>query len=798
LVLVATTPCRSEAPKSEATPRTDLNGDPLPELALARFGSARLRHGDVVTGLLFSGDGKTIVSASRDRTIRFWNSTSGKELGRFTHTHEIMKLIASASGKFVVAIGNEARDHLFVLDIAARKAVFDHEFSRLVHSAGLSDDSEKLLVWDDDNKISTIEVESGKVLKEVPLTMEGKATRAAFSPNAGVLAVNNGKTLLLFDTNAGDRLQSIDSGRLDAITFAPDCKTLLTTSQSGKVILWDVKTGKLRHRFHDNLEGPPASAFSANGKLMMASGGTFRINYDGTIGKRVESPNLGSYFVDHLAYSPDGKILAGAGDGRRICLWDTETAKVIEPDETKGHLTAVRSVAMSSDGKVVATGSDNARLWDAVTGKLLRTFETPDWLAAADLSRDGRLLMAAEIVGGMRLWDVETGKVLWKIPRQDEGNRLAIMTSDRRVLSLGKDDGYVQGWQPSTGKEVTAFTVQEAERAFLVLDEKITPDGRRLVVRNNEGAVCVWDVTRAVEIARFVTGDDVLGCALSNDGRTLALASSENSIDLFEVLTGKKRAVVKGTGPSHELAFSPDDRVLLTADNEKYMMRLWDLRGGVELLKLKGHDGPCCAVRFSADGMRLLTGSLDGTALLWDIRKGVARPGPQRKLNNAELDERWNDLAGDDAMAANNAIQDLCDAPDASLEFLASRLKAPTVAGGKRIARLIANLDSEDFTTRQSATDELANIADEAEPYLRKAIEVASSLENRKRLNDLLQKLKSRGNSPRQRRILRGVEVLERIGNDESRKLASRVAGDAAPQWLKDEVKAMLERRSTD
>jgi hypothetical protein len=125
---------------------------------------------------------------------------------------------------------------------------------------------------------------------------------------------------------------------------------------------------------------------------------------------------------------------------------------------------------------------------------------------------------------------------------------------------------------------------------------------------------------------------------------------------------------------------------------------------------------------------------------------------------------------------------------------LKERLRPAAASDSKKIARLITDLDQNAFTARESATKQLSELGELAEPALRVALNDKPSAEKRRRLEDLLKRLDA-SNSPELLRGLRAVEVLESFGTPEARQVLQTLAEGAAEARLTREAKAALERR---
>jgi hypothetical protein len=135
----------------------------------------------------------------------------------------------------------------------------------------------------------------------------------------------------------------------------------------------------------------------------------------------------------------------------------------------------------------------------------------------------------------------------------------------------------------------------------------------------------------------------------------------------------------------------------------------------------------------------------------------------------------------------------LTASPDQTVTLLKSKLQpAPAPAEREHVARLVADLDSDDFAVREKAAQELVKLGDGIESVLRQALEGKPAAETTRRLRDLIQK--AQGWPPQRLREFRAVEVLERIGSQEARQLLKTLAEGAPEARLTQEAKASLER----
>src|SRR5262249_25461002 len=152
-------------------------------------------------------------------------------------------------------------------------------------------------------------------------------------------------------------------------------------------------------------------------------------------------------------------------------------------------------------------------------------------------------------------------------------------------------------------------------------------------------------------------------------------------------------------GRATGLAFSPDNRTLAVATRDRGI-RLWDLATGTDLGQLQGHQGSVTSLAFAPQGRTLFSGSAGTTRLVRDLGKLRQAPRPQAvAVDDRQAEALWSDLAGADAAKADQAIRSLVDAPQAAAR-LAKQLQPISAPEAQKLDDLLAALLSERFTDR--------------------------------------------------------------------------------------------------
>lgn len=560
-------------------------------------------HSKKVNAIAVTPDGGRVVSAGQDKTIKIWDLQTGREIANLQgHTAYVNAVVVTPDGRRAISA---AADHtLRVWDIATPFAHggIAESWRELKVLKGHSDSVEKILITPDGRRVISSSVD---------------------------------KTIRIWDLDSGEQLHALRGHQsiISVFMILPDGRRLVTSSiEDFSVKVWDIESGR---------------------QLYVMRGHTNSIS-DFTV-------------------TPDGRFAVTASGDKTLKIWmlpppllSNQEVAAVEIHTLKNHSASVRSVVIAGKRKLVISGSaDKAiKIWNLQDGEEYRTLlGHNEGVSTLLLTPDEQHLVSSSMDSTIRVWDISQGIEIGLPPdlqlaitpgHTDNVNALAVTADGMRAVSVSSD---------GTGKVWNCSASYSAGTVSLSLPGTEMPIGRELFSLKNQGgemlglcishdgryaATCgqgvrLWSLENGSEIYCLDAAEKAYAVAITPNGQWLLAGAGEHTLKVWELASGKFLgafgAFQERASWVRALAVTPDGRRILSAGIDK-SIKAWDLRTGKEIGLLRGHTDKIGALCVSSDGRAAISGSEDTSIKFWNLenyRELFALQGHQGAVRSLTL-----------------------------------------------------------------------------------------------------------------------------------------------------------------
>jgi WD40 repeat protein len=576
-----------------------------------------LGHSDCVNGVALSADGRLAVSASSDKTLKVWDVTTGHELRTLLGHDDCVNGVAlSADGRLAVSASSD----------------------------------KTLKVWD---------VATGHELRTL-LGHENYVMSVALSAD-GRLAVSSGEyKLKVWDVATGNELRTLQGHRyvIRSVALSADGKLAVFASVDEILEVWDMVTDHVLHtlvtfksKSYMNSTGQTMAgmAMSADGRLVALVGVRALKVWDVATGRKLPTHHGHSSTTDGhgsdvkgLALSDDGRLAVSASSDKTLKVWDVTTGHELRT--LLGHDDCVNGVALSADRRLAISASDDTTLkvWDisvalqtlplGLPSPVVQTGVTDgednadvatgrglpmlvghsDVVTGIALSADGRLAVSTSKDQTIKVWDVATGLKLRTCKIKDYGNQvrcMALSADGQLVVYSESYDHMVKVWDVEKGRILCTFKEHDSD----VIGVALSADGRLAFSRSNDRTLKVWDVTTGRELSTLEKNG--IGIA-SVDDLTVSVLKDEALEIIWRVSLNADPWRGSNRDLNPEKVALNSERVVVASDLTVAIPQ------GFKLHRLTGHSDTVNNVALSANGRLAASASDDQTLKVWDVTSG--------------------------------------------------------------------------------------------------------------------------------------------------------------------------------
>ena len=590
-------------------------------------------HTNLVNRVVFSPDGKRMVSASLDGTVKVWDPKTGdKILDLAGHKAPVRTAAYSPDGKWLASGGEDNVVRIWDAVSGKERGVL-RGHSGWVTGVAFGPDGKRLASCAEDRTVRLWNLTADGRSAGEPLVLKGHTAGVlcvAFGPEGRRVASGGwDRTVRLWDADSGKALHKLEGHNhwVSAVAFDPFGKRLASAGWDKTVRVWNVEDGTPARPALTGYESPVLSlTFSPDGQRLatLSDDQTPKV-WDLTTGTEAAAGAASADPVRGIGFSPDGQLLISVRFDYSRRFLDAGTVEILE-----GHASAVHAVAFLSGGKeseLASAGADRVvRIWrlgkngQAEERLTLKGAEGPVRCVAS--SPNGKFIAGGGEDGKVHIWDTVKGKLRGTLKGHNGWVRGVAFSADGKMLASAGMDGTVRLWdlaplRQGGSVETTALFILEGHSGP-VFAVAFRPDGKRLASAGGDGSVRLWDPASG-RVSRTLHGDkgqQFRAVAFGPDGR-LAAGSWDGKVWLWDAAgKGNLRPLEGHTYGVDGVSFSPDGKRLATASEDR-TVKLWDLSTGKELLTLRGPDTGVTGVAFSPDGNHLASSSWDQRVRVW-------------------------------------------------------------------------------------------------------------------------------------------------------------------------------------
>ena len=346
--------------------------------------------------------------------------------------------------------------------------------------------------------------------------------------------------------------------------------------------------------------------------------------------------------IKSIKLSSNGKYLLTASLDNSVLMWDIASGKLLKT--FNHHTEGVLGAIFSPDEKYILSYSRDAKafLWDISTEKVIKTFEGhTSWVTSADFSSDGRFLITASEDKTACMWDVSSGKLIYKLDRnifytpepilEAEGMTMripwtgksavpeAVFSPDMKSLITASGDQFIKIWDPISGRRILSL-----EGPDLLTMIELSNNGKLIACVLENHSVSVWDITKGKQLFNFEDVGVINSVKFDHNSERLIISSAAKGVKVYNLMNGNQMHLLECSScGSNSADFSQDGKFIVSASTDN-TVDLWDAISGRLLFRMEGHEANVENVLFGPENFIVST-SFDKSIRIWSTKNGQVK-----------------------------------------------------------------------------------------------------------------------------------------------------------------------------
>jgi WD40 repeat protein len=592
-------------------------------------------HKEAVYGVAFSPDGKFLLTASGDPSVKVWQLPDGKEIKSFAgpngHKQIVLAVAVSPDGSEFATAG--ADNTAKVWDFPTSKHLREFVQGDLGRSVAVSNDGTRIAAGDKDGKVKIWNAADGKLLHDLA-AHKGAVTGLAFSPNGQALAsCSQDSTLRFWNVVDGKPLGdcAAHAAAVTGVAYGPGGGIVFTTGADQTLKFWTQPPVARRSLTGAFKEPITALSLSPDGSQVAAASDKGVRLSTLTNGQTVREITGATGAINTIAVSPGNTHVAAGTADRRLILWQTKDGAVLARPVAHGG--AMTGVAFNGPGTQLATvGKDGMlRMW-TIPPVPERSITEPAAVRSAVLSANGKQLATGGADKLIRLYNLDNLKAP---QRQFSGhtgpvNAVALSADGKMAVSGGQ--GVLRFWDLTKGEQ----SAQIGAHTGTITSLSFAPGGSQVLSASADGSVKLFAMPTATNKAIYAHAGIVTSATLSPDGTRLLTGCSDNQVRQWNLANGQVERTWAGpTLGILAVAYSPAGNRVAAGSADK-LLTVWEATSNKEVKKMPNLAAAVHSVALSSDGKLVAAGLADGSVRVYDLTSGKeihTFPGPKGEVS---------------------------------------------------------------------------------------------------------------------------------------------------------------------
>lgn len=589
-----------------------------------------LGHINRVWDVSFSHDGKYIVTSSEDKTIKIWETATGKLIRSIEgHTSTPYHAIFSSDGTYIISW---SETDLIIWETKTWNIVLDYKIPYKFRILKICPYNKYFISSSIDKGIVEIrDIKTGKIL----YNLEGHIDRVqetSFSFDGKIFITKSDFDSIgkIWDTESWKLLDNFELNGFKYNLLSRFNSKCFLTIKSDSINIRESLTGILKYTLQGYCQD--SNSLSPDSKYIVTFNDSSGIIWDIDTGILLHNLNRYPYRILSASFNPDGKYIITSSSDSTLNIWDALNGTHLY------DLNGIYSHWISPNGKYIITLNYKGIIqsWETINGELINSLypdEYYDYFNITDIdeyeynieySPDGKYAILSindksfNKLLCLGLWEIGIGKKIQNFNGPINSIHSVSLSPDGKFIISKNKDSSLEIWELSSGKPL--FTINDSN--FYIKFYKFSSNGKYIITLNSNNTLKVWETEKKGNIFQSLELEGNIHSASFNSDCNFIIVGSSRGAKIYEIISGRIIRTIEDSISIKSAAFSPNGKFILTSGLRSFSPKIWESTTGKHIRTLDNHSGLFKFTSFTPDGKYVISSLYDGTLKIWDTYTG--------------------------------------------------------------------------------------------------------------------------------------------------------------------------------